>query len=605
MTASSIKSSTQLTRSLAGQLSAEHIGHNVLIKGWAQRPRDHGGVIFIDCRDHSGVIQLVFRPDDKALFAQAETLRQGYVIAVTALIAARPDEAINTQLSSGKVEAYVSEIDILNPCDALPFTANDNPSEDARLQHRYVDLRSPKMQNNLRMRAAITAYISRYLEAEGFLAFETPILTKSTPEGARDYLVPSRVNPGTFFALPQSPQLFKQLLMASGFERYYQIARCFRDEDLRADRQPEFTQLDIEASFIDEEDIIHLIEPMIRELFDQYLDVKLPDPFPQMTYQEAMDLYASDAPDLRNPLQITSVDDLFMNSDLTFLSDPANDTSSRVACIHCPNGSSLSRKAIDELTEFVNTFGLKGLAYIKLNDLNIENMSSPILKHIDQTTLKTLLTRCKAEAQGIIFFAAGPKSIVNPALNHLRKKLGEQFDLLNQLWAPVWVRDFPMFESETSTEGHIKHYPLHHPFTSPALGTTHDQLRKDPTAVMSRAYDFVLNGCEIGGGSIRIHDLAMQKVIFDILGINTLEAQEKFSHLLNALRHGCPPHGGIALGMDRLIMMMTGSTSIRDVIAFPKTQTAHCPLTDAPSRVGQTQLSELQLRIRETQTSEA
>lgn len=568
----------------------------ITVSGWAQRRRDHGGVIFIDLRDASGLLQVVVDPDATDAFAIADTVRNEHVLQVTAKVRARPEGTKNPDLPTGMVEVYATEINVLNRADPIPFQLDDEDTSDAvRLKYRYLDLRRESMQKIFRLRSDVTKFFRDFLEAENFVDIETPILTKSTPEGARDYLVPSRVHAGEFFALPQSPQLFKQLLMVSGFERYYQIARCFRDEDLRADRQPEFTQLDIETSFMNEEEIMVMMETMIRDLFNAKLGVELPAEFPRMTYADAIEEYGIDRPDLRIPLKLVSVTDLMKDVDFKVFSAPANSENGRVAAMLIPGGASkLSRKQIDNYADYVSNYGARGLAYIKVNDLSagLDGLQSPIVKNLAGDVLPNVMQRIGAQDGDLVFFGADRAKVVNDSLAALRVKIGTDLDLIERKWAPMWVVDFPMFEKDDKD----RWTSLHHPFTAPKTDQI-NELTSDPGKVLSRAYDMVLNGTELGGGSIRIHQTEVQKQAFTVLGIDDDEAQQKFGFLLDALRFGAPPHGGIAFGMDRIVAMMSEVESIRDVIAFPKTQKASCFLTDAPSGVDKTQLRDLHIRL--------
>ncbi|GAB5415051.1 MAG: aspartate--tRNA ligase [Congregibacter sp.] len=581
-----------------GLLRSAQIDDTVTLCGWVDRRRDHGGVIFLDLRDREGIVQVVFDPDTQEHFETADRVRTEYVLKVTGRVRARSEATINPAMATGEIEVLGKEIEVLNSAATPPFQLDEHTSvgEEVRLRYRYMDLRRPEMQQKLRLRSEVTAAVRQYLHGEGFLDIETPILTRATPEGARDYLVPSRTHPGQFFALPQSPQLFKQLLMVSGFDRYYQIAKCFRDEDLRADRQPEFTQIDIETSFLEEKDIMALTERMVKELFQAVLDVTLPD-FPHMTYAEAMERFGSDKPDLRIPLELVSLDDLMQQVDFKVFRGPADDPHGRVAALRVPGGSSISRKEIDDYTRYVANYGARGLAWIKVNDIaaGVEGLQSPILKFMPEAVVDQMMTRLAAENGDIIFFGADRAGVVNEALGALRIKLGTDQGLVGDGWAPLWVVDFPMFEDD----GENGWTPLHHPFTAPSCSV--DELRQHPGEALSRAYDMVLNGTELGGGSIRIHDLDTQSAVFDILGIEAEEAREKFGFLLDALKYGAPPHGGLAFGLDRLVMLMTGASSIRDVIAFPKTQTAACVMTEAPGTVSNAQLRELHVRLRESE----
>jgi aspartyl-tRNA synthetase len=579
-----------------GQLNPSLIGQTVQLCGWVNSRRDHGGVIFVDLRDREGLAQIVFDPDHARAFAAAEGVRSEYVLRVTGSVRQRPAGTENPQMASGAVEVLAGEIEILNKSEALPFQLDEaGVNEITRLKYRYLDLRREPMRRNLLLRHAVIRNLRRFLEDRGFVEIETPVLTKSTPEGARDYLVPSRTHPGHFFALPQSPQLFKQLLMVAGFERYYQVTRCFRDEDLRADRQPEFTQLDIETSFLDEDDVMTLMEDMIRETFQAVLNVALPKPFPRMVYAEAMRRYGSDKPDLRIPLELVEVGDLMKAVDFKVFAQPANSPNGRVAALCLPKGGELSRKEIDDYTAFVAQFGAKGLAYIKVNDAATgrDGLQSPILKFLPDAAIAGILKRTAAASGDLIFFGADTANVVNDALGALRLKLGQDRGLIEDGWRPLWVVDFPMFGYDAESK---RWQALHHPFTAPKQ--TDATAAIDPANALSRAYDMVLNGSEIGGGSIRIHREDLQQQVFGLLGIEPEEARAKFGFLLDALKFGAPPHGGIAFGLDRIVALMTGAESIRDVIAFPKTQKAACPLTDAPSVVDDLQLRELHIKLR-------
>ncbi len=580
-----------------GAINESLIDQIITVSGWAQRRRDHGGVIFIDLRDASGLLQVVVDPDATEAFAIADTVRNEHVLQVTAKVRARPEGTTNSDLPTGMVEVYATDIAVLNRADPIPFQLDDDDTSEAvRLKYRYLDLRRESMQKIFRLRSGVTKFFRDFLEAEQFVDIETPILTKSTPEGARDYLVPSRVHAGEFFALPQSPQLFKQLLMVAGFERYYQIARCFRDEDLRADRQPEFTQLDIETSFMNEEEIMDMMESMIRGLFKTKLDVDLPAEFPRMTYADAIEEYGIDRPDLRIPLKLVSVTDLMKEVDFKVFSAPANSEDGRVAAMRIPGGAAkLSRKQIDIYTEFVGNYGARGLAYIKVNDLSagLDGLQSPIVKNLTGDVLPKVMERLGAQDGDLVFFGADRAKVVNDSLAALRVKVGTDLDMIETKWSPMWVVDFPMFEKD---EDNGRWTSLHHPFTAPKVDQI-DELSTNPGNVLSRAYDLVLNGTELGGGSIRIHQTDVQKQAFTALGIDDDEAEEKFGFLLDALRFGAPPHGGIAFGIDRIVAMMSEVESIRDVIAFPKTQKASCLLTDAPSGVDKTQLRDLHIRL--------
>jgi|TARA_B110000259_G_scaffold91865_1_gene106663 aspartyl-tRNA synthetase len=583
-----------------GEMSRELIGQTVTLCGWAHRRRDHGGVIFIDLRDREGIAQIVIDPDTVEAFAAAETVRNEFVLQVTCKVRARPEGTVNKNIPTGEVEMLASDIEILNPSLTPPFMLDDdNLSEMVRLQHRYIDLRRPVMQENMKLRYRVSKVIRDYLDEKGFIEIETPMLNRSTPEGARDYLVPSRVHHGEFFALPQSPQLFKQLLMVSGFDRYFQITKCFRDEDLRADRQPEFTQIDLETSFLEEDDIMDIVENMIRDMLKKVQDVDLPAEFPRMPYAEAMARYGSDKPDMRVTLEITELSDVMKDVDFKVFSGPANSDKGRVAAIRVPEGAKISRKEIDAYTEFVKIYGAKGLAYIKVNDvtkLNEEGLQSPIVKNIHETALKAIMERTGAQDGDIIFFGADTTKIVNEALGALRQKVGhDKGHVDGRVWAPLWVVDFPMFERNEEND---RWNALHHPFTSPKDG--HEELLEtDPGACLSKAYDMVLNGWEVGGGSVRIHKQDVQAKVLKALNISDEEAQDKFGFLLEALQYGAPPHGGLAFGLDRLVTLMAGAESIREVIAFPKTQKAQCLMSNAPSPVGEKQLRELHIRVRQ------
>lgn len=585
-----------------GQVNESHIDEQVEVAGWVNRRRDHGGVIFIDLRDREGLVQVVFDPDRADIFKLAESARSEYVLHVTGKVRKRPAGTENPEMPTGMIEILGTGLEVLSAAETPPFQVDgydEKIGEDIRLKYRYIDLRRPEMQARLRLRAQVTRELRRYLEDRGFLDIETPMLTKATPEGARDYIVPSRTHPGDFFALPQSPQLFKQLLMMSGMDRYYQIVKCFRDEDLRADRQPEFTQIDIETSFMDEEQIMGLMEEMIRELFARVLEVPLHVPFPRMSYAEAQERFGSDKPDLRIPLELITVDDLMAGVDFKVFSGPANDADGRVAALRVPKGGELSRKEIDDYTKFVSRYGARGLAYIKVNDVAAgrDGLQSPIVKFMDDAVLAALIERTAAENGDLIFFGADKTRIVNESLGALRVELGHDRGLCEHAWKPLWVVDFPMFEWD---EGEKRYFALHHPFTAPSTNDP-EELKANGHNMLSRAYDMVLNGSEVGGGSIRIHRTEMQSAVFELLGIGEEEAREKFGFLLDALKYGAPPHGGLAFGLDRLVMLMSGAKSIREVIAFPKTQTAACPLTDAPAAVPEKQLRELSIRVRKPQ----
>ncbi|MDY1046146.1 MULTISPECIES: aspartate--tRNA ligase [Pseudomonas] len=584
-----------------GQLNETLEGQEITLCGWVHRRRDHGGVIFLDIRDREGMAQVVFDPDRADSFAAADRVRSEYVVKVTGKVRARPAGAVNPNMASGAIEVLGYELEVLNEAETPPFPLNEysDVGEETRLRYRFIDLRRPEMAEKLRLRSRITTSIRRYLDENGFLDVETPILTRATPEGARDYLVPSRTHPGSFFALPQSPQLFKQLLMVAGFDRYYQIAKCFRDEDLRADRQPEFTQIDIETSFLDEKEIIGLTETMVRQLFKEVLGVEFGE-FPHMTFEEAMRRYGSDKPDLRNPMELVDVADQLKDVEFKVFSGPANDAKCRVAALRVPGGASMPRKQIDDYTKFVGIYGAKGLAYIKVNERakGVEGLQSPIVKNIPEANLNVILDRVGAVDGDIVFFGADKAKIVSEALGALRIKLGNDLNLLTCEWAPMWVVDFPMFEE--NEDGSFS--ALHHPFTAPKC--TPAELEANPATALSRAYDMVLNGTELGGGSIRIHRKDMQQAVFRLLGIEAAEQEEKFGFLLDALKYGAPPHGGLAFGLDRLVMLMTGAQSIREVIAFPKTQSAADVMTQAPGVVDAKALRELHIRLREQPKAE-
>ena len=585
-----------------GELNEANIGETVTLSGWVHRRRDHGGVIFLDMRDRDGITQVVFDPDTEESFARAEQVRNEFVIQIEGLVRVRPEGTQNSEMATGQIEVLGKELNVLNTAETPPFQLDEHMEvgEDVRLRNRFIDLRRPEMLNKLRMRSKVTSSIRRYLDDNGFLDIETPILTRATPEGARDYLVPSRTHQGKFFALPQSPQLFKQLLMVSGMDRYYQIAKCFRDEDLRADRQPEFTQIDIETSFLDEDAIMQYAEDMIRSVFKEHLDIELGD-FPRMSYAEAVNKYGTDRPDLRNPMSLVDIADLMQQVEFKVFNAPANDPESRVVVMKVPGGAEISRKQIDDYTAYIANYGAKGLAWIKVNDIaaGVEGLQSPILKFMPEEVIQGVLSRTEAATGDILFFGADKAGIVNEAMSALRDAVGKDMKLLEGEWAPLWVVDFPMFEKDK--DGSFT--SVHHPFTAPSC--TPEELEQDPGPALSRAYDMVLNGTELGGGSIRINKPDMQQAVFRVLGINKEEADEKFGFLLDALKYGCPPHGGIAFGLDRLVMMMTGSQSIRDVIAFPKTQSANCLLTDAPGEVANKQLRELNIRLRELPKQES
>ena len=573
------------------ELSAANIGDEVELTGWAHRRRDHGGVIFIDLRDHTGMVQVVYDPDARESFAAADRVRNEFVLRATGRVRRRPAGMVNPDLATGEIEVLGASLEVLNVSEALPFQLDEYSSagEEVRLKYRYLDLRRPPMQERLRLRARIASHVRRFLEREDYVEIETPTLTRSTPEGARDYLVASRIHAGGFYALPQSPQIFKQLLMMSGFDKYYQIARCYRDEDLRADRQPEFTQIDIEAAFIEESDVRRLTEGMLKSLFSEVLGVTLAD-FPVLTWSEAMRRFGSDKPDLRNPLELVDIADLMADVRFNVFRAPAADPKGRVVALRAPGAAALSRKALDDYVAFVGTLGAKGLAYIKVNDraAGVAGLQSPIIKFLDAHTIEQVLDRVRAENGDIVFFGADRADVVNVSMAALRLRLGADLDTVEDGWAPLWVTEWPLFEQNEA--GALT--PAHHPFTMPACSVA--EMRDNPADAFAKAYDIVLNGIEVGGGSIRIHDHAMQKQVFAALNVG----EEMFGHLLDALRFGCPPHGGIALGLDRLVMLMVGTEAIRDVIAFPKTQSAACPLTAAPAPVDADQLRDLHLRIR-------
>ena len=579
-----------------GQVDEQLLGREVTVAGWVHRRRDHGGVIFVDLRDREGLLQIVFHPELAQVFAEAERLRNEFVVSITGTVRERPAGTVNAHLASGKVELVAARMELLNRSDPLPFQLDEQVGEEVRLRYRYLDLRREDMSARLRLRHRLTRAMRAYLDARGFVDIETPMLTKATPEGARDYLVPSRTHPGKFFALPQSPQIFKQLLMIAGFDRYYQIVRCFRDEDLRADRQPEFTQLDIETSFLSQDEIMAMMEGLVRHFFREVLDVALPDPLPRMSYAEAMRRYGSDKPDLRIALELCDVADLVKGCDFKVFAGPANDPQGRVAALRVPGGGALPRSAIDECTAFVARYGAKGLAYIKVNERarGREGLQSPIIKFLSDAALEGILARTGAADGDVIFFGADRASVVNDALGALRLKLGHDLKMVESGWRPLWVFDFPMFEWDAEAKRWVA---MHHPFTSPKDPDA-AALRAAPQEALANAYDMVLNGSEIGGGSVRIHREEMQSTVFGLLGIDAQEAQKKFGFLLDALKFGAPPHGGIAFGLDRLAMLMAGADSIREVIAFPKTQTAADPLTDAPTEVNEAQLRELHVRVR-------
>jgi aspartyl-tRNA synthetase len=579
-----------------GELNKEHLGEAVELCGWVHRRRDHGGVIFIDLRDRAGLVQVVFDPDSPETFAIAESVRSEYVLKVEGIVRDRPEGTINPNMQTGEVEVLVSNVEVLNESETPPFPIESDieVNEEMRLRYRYIDLRRTSMQEKMRVRRDVTRTLRNFLDDHEFFEIETPYLTKATPEGARDYIVPSRTHENAFFALPQSPQLYKQILMVSGMDRYYQVVRCFRDEDLRADRQPEFTQLDIETSFMDENEIMEIMEEMIRQLFAEIINVQLDATFPRMTYQEAMSRFGVDRPDLRIPLELVDIADEMKAVDFKVFSGPANDPNGRVVAMRLPNGGDLSRKDIEDLTKFVGIYGAKGLAYIKVNDRNggIDGLQSPIVKFAPAEVWEKVLTKTEAQTGDLIFFGADKAHVVNEAMGALRVKLGHDLNLLEGDWKPVWVVDFPMFDWDDKSQ---RWNAIHHPFTAPSCSV--EDLLANPGTALSRAYDLVLNGTEVGGGSIRINRSSMQQTVLKILGIEEDEAKEKFGFLLEALKYGAPPHGGMAFGLDRLVMLMTGSHSIRDVIAFPKTQSAACPLVSAPAPVDDAQLRELGIRL--------
>lgn len=590
-----LTNSIPMRDSYCGEVALTHIDKPVTLCGWVDRRRDHGGVIFIDLRDRSGIVQVVFDPDAGEHFTLADKVRGEYVLQVKGVVRARSEATINPDMATGEIEVYAQALEVLNQAETPPFQLDNHTEvgEDIRLKYRYLDLRRHEMQAKLLLRGRVTSAIRGFLDREGFLDIETPILTRATPEGARDYLVPSRTHDGNFFALPQSPQLFKQLLMVAGFDRYYQIAKCFRDEDLRADRQPEFTQIDIETSFMGQDEIMASAEQLIREVFSNSLDVELTE-FPRIDYATAMRDYGSDKPDLRIPLTLVDVNDLMASVDFKVFNGPANDPEGRVAALKVPGGAGISRKEIDGYTKFVSIYGAKGLAWVKVNDIaqGLAGLQSPILKFMPDDTVLALMQRLEVADGDIVFFGADKSHVVNEALGALRCKLGEDLDLYTCQWAPLWVVDFPMFEKDDRGGWTA----LHHPFTAPSCLL--QELQADPGAALSQAYDMVLNGTELGGGSLRIHNADMQSAVFRLLDISEAEANEKFGFLLDALKYGAPPHGGLAFGLDRLIMLMTGASSIRDVIAFPKTQTAACVLTEAPGEVDAKQLRELHIKLR-------
>jgi aspartyl-tRNA synthetase len=586
-----------------GAVTEEFLDQEVTLCGWVNRRRDHGGVIFIDLRDREGLVQVVFDPDRAEIFEIAEHVRNEYVLRMTGRVRLRPEGAANPDLTSGKIEILGLELEVLNASETPPFQLDDaGVHDDLRLQYRYIDLRRDEMQQRMRMRGQVTSYIRKHLEEDGYWDIETPMLTKATPEGARDYLVPSRTHQGSFFALPQSPQLFKQLLMMSGMDRYYQIVRCFRDEDLRADRQPEFTQIDIETTFMDENAVMESMEGLIRGLFKSVLNVDLPNPYPRMDHSEAMLRFGSDKPDLRIPLELVDLADVMKEVEFKVFSGPANDPDGRIVVLRAPGGAELSRKQIDQYTDYVGRYGAKGLAWIKINDVagGRDGLQSPIVKFLPDEVLTAIIEKTGSQSGDILFFGAGDTTTVNESIGALRVKLGHDLGMVEDSWQPLFVVNFPMFEKNSQGEW----TSLHHPFTAPSFDSP-EALKADPGAALSRAYDMVLNGTELGGGSERIYKMDMQKAVLEILGISEEEAEEKFGFLLTALKYGCPPHAGLAFGLDRLIMLMSGASSIRDVMAFPKTQTAACLLTSAPAEVSSKQLRELNLKLRKVAKEEA
>lgn len=588
---------------LCGEITETLKEQTITVCGWVDRARDLGGLIFVGLRDHAGILQVVIEPGNQAAFELGETLRNEFCICITGRVRLRPESQWNKDMATGQVEVVVDELTILSTAAPLPLLMSDEDGEEVRLKYRYLDLRRDRMQKNLRLRTQLTRAIRAYLDGLDFQDIETPILTRATPEGARDYLVPSRVQQGRFFALPQSPQLFKQLLMMGGMDRYYQIARCFRDEDLRADRQPEFTQLDLEMAFVQEADVQQVAEGMVRSVFATVLGVELPHPFPCMSWAEAMHRFGSDKPDLRNPLELVTISEYVKAVEFKVFAEPANDPGSRVVALKAPGGADLTRRQLDEYTEYVARYGAKGLAWMKVNDRDAgpEGIQSPVAKFLDAHVIEQLMEATQAQSGDALFFGAGPKPAVAAFMGALRNKLGQDLELIAEGWTPLWVVDFPMFEDDPETE---RLYALHHPFTAPAVPDP-EALKKDPVNAVSRAYDLVLNGAEIGGGSIRIHNQTMQQAVFDLLGIDAQEATKRFGFLLEALRYGCPPHGGIAFGIDRIAALMAGEASIREVIAFPKTTNAGCPLTGAPSGIDSGQLDELAIALAKPQTPAA